>query len=69
MNNLTEEQSDFNYQCAFCGLTIAERFAITITWAQTEAPDEIQSAMAHKTCFASLLHPDIPNNLRIENIG
>jgi hypothetical protein len=68
MNNLTDEHLEINYQCAFCGLTIVERSAVTFTWAQTEAPDEIQSAMAHKICFASVLHSSIPNNISSDNI-
>jgi hypothetical protein len=63
MNNLTEEPPDFNYQCAFCGLTIVERSAVTITWAETETPDEVQSVMAHKACLTSVLHHSIPNKL------
>lgn len=69
MSNLKEHTKEYKYQCAFCGETIQEDSAVALTWSETDTPDESQSAMAHKSCFGSVLHLSAPNNLMTNVFG
>ena len=68
MSSQTELPSDFNSQCAICGLSISDNSAVAISWYGTDTPDETQSVMAHKTCLASVFHSSVPHNLDSDEV-